>query len=188
MSQRFDIQTTPLAGLTVTQRQVIGDSRGQFSRLYCYDELGRYGFEQTISQINHSFTAVQGTVRGLHFQYPPYAETKIVTCLRGEIFDVAVDLRADSPTFLQWHGEVLSAGNCKSLCIPEGFAHGFQTLTGECELLYLHTAAYCPEAEGALHVQDPKLGIPWPLPIAELSDRDRHHSFIQDSQFSGVSV
>ena len=128
-----------------------------------------------------------GAVRGMHFQYPPYAETKIVSCLKGEIFDVAVDIRLDSPTFLRWHGEVLSAENRKSLLIPEGFAHGFQTLTDDCELLYLHTAPYTPEAEGALNAQDPRLDITWPCAITEMSDRDRSHPFVGDD-FAGVQL
>jgi len=188
MSQRFEMQATPLAGLMVAHRQVIGDHRGQFCRLYCLSELSQHGFNKSLNQINHSVTKTRGTVRGLHFQYPPHAETKIVSCLRGEIFDVAVDIRADSPTFLQWHGEVLSASNHKSLCIPEGFAHGFQTLTGDCELLYLHTEAYQPDAEGALNVQDPQIAITWPLPIAELSQRDQLHPFVSDSKFLGIKL
>ena len=124
-------------------------------------------------------------MRGLHFQYTPHAETKLVSCLQGEIFDVAVDLRRDSPTFLHWHGVVLSAQNRKSLLIPEGFAHGFQTLSEDCELIYLHTVAYHPEAEGALNVTGPKLGIAWPLAITEISERDRNHKLIEQD-FQGI--
>jgi dTDP-4-dehydrorhamnose 3,5-epimerase len=109
----------------------------------------------------------------------------VVSCLQGEIFDVAVDLRRDSPTFLQWHGVHLSAQNRQSLLIPEGFAHGFQTLTDDCELIYLHTAAYHPAAEGALNVSDPKLDIAWSLEITELSDRDRNNKLIEQ-EFEGI--
>jgi dTDP-4-dehydrorhamnose 3,5-epimerase len=108
----------------------------------------------------------------MHFQRAPSAEMKFVSCLRGEVFDVAVDLRPNSATFLQSHTELLSANNRKTLAIPEGFAHGFQTLTDDCEMFYLHTAAYDPAAEGGLNPQDPTLAIPWPLPIAGLSARD----------------
>ncbi|MEQ9237462.1 dTDP-4-dehydrorhamnose 3,5-epimerase [Coleofasciculus chthonoplastes] len=188
MSNRFSFQPTSLSGLLVAKRQANSDHRGEFSRMYCIDELSRVGFGKTIVQINHSLTRSKGTVRGLHFQYPPYAEAKIVSCLQGEVFDVAVDLRKGSPTFVHWYGEVLSADNYKSLCIPEGFAHGFQTLTDDCELLYLHTSSYQPEFEGGLHVQDPDLNIAWPLPIMELSQRDRAHPFIHDSQFGGVCL
>ena len=103
-------------------------------------------------------TASRGTVRGMHFQHPPHAETKFVSCLRGEVFDVAVDLRNGSPTFLHWHAEILSADNHRTLVIPEGFAHGFQTLSDDCEMLYFHTAAYNPEAEGGLNVHG---STPW---------------------------
>lgn len=119
-----------------------------------------------------------GTVRGMHFQRPPHAEVKIVTCLRGAVFDVAVDLRPESPTWLEWHGVVLSADAHDALVIPEGFAHGFQTLSADCELLYFHTAAWSAEAEAALHPLDPTLGIRWPKPVASLSDRDRSHPFL----------
>ena len=124
-------------------------------------------------------------MRSLHFQYPPHAKIKLVSCLQGEIFDVAVDLRQNSPTFLQWHGVVLSAQNKQSLLIPEGFAHGFQALSQDCELIYLHTAAYHPEAEGALNVADPRLNIAWPLAITEISERDRNHKLIEQD-FQGI--
>ena len=110
----------------------------------------------------------------MHFQHPPHAETKFISCLTGEVFDVAVDLRRGSPTFLLWHAEILSADNHKTFIIPEGFAHGFQTLTKDCEILYLHTTAYRADAEGGLNASDPRLGIQWPLSIAEQSARDSH--------------
>ena len=143
---RFDFIQTPLSGLVLVQRKVIEDHRGFFSRFYCAEEFSDVGINKPIAQINHTLTRKKGAVRGLHFQYPPYAETKIVSCLSGKIWDVAVDLRCDSPTFLQWHGEILSADNRTSLLIPEGYAHGFQSLTEDCELIYLHTAAYHSES------------------------------------------
>ena len=143
------------------------------------------GVSKPIAQINHTLTRKIGAVRGLHFQQPPHAEIKLVSCLRGEIFDVAVDIRKGSPTFLQWYGEIISAANRKSMLIPEGYAHGFQTLTDDCELIYLHTAAFHPEAEGALNVADPRLNITWPLQIDDLSERDRTCPFINQS-FQGV--
>ena len=181
----FDVLPTPLTGLTLLERQVIADARGFLSRLYCAEELRKAGIDKPIAQINHTLTRTSGTVRGMHFQYPPHAEVKLVTCLKGEILDVAVDVRRDSPTFLSWHGEILSETNRRSLLIPEGFAHGFQALSENCELLYLHTAAYRAEAEGALNVADPRLKITWPLPIRELSDRDRAHPFV-GADFPGV--
>lgn len=172
MSSRFEITNTPLAGLQRVQRKPISDSRGYFERLFCADELKELTAGQPIIQINHSRTHAAGTVRGLHFQHPPHSETKLINCLRGEIFDVAVDLRPESPTYLQWHAEILSEQNHTMLVIPEGFAHGFQTLTNDCELLYLHTKAYHPEAEAGIHPLDHKLRILWPLPPTELSPRD----------------
>lgn len=182
---RFDFIHTPLSGLQVVQRRAMEDHRGFLSRFYCADDFREVGVSKNISQINHTLTVKKGAIRGLHFQKPPHAEVKMVSCVKGEIFDVAVDLRRDSPTFLQWHGEILSAANRRSLLIPEGFAHGFQALTEDCELIYLHTAAYCPDAEGALNVMDPKINIAWSLPIKDISERDRNHPFIK-SDFQGI--
>lgn len=183
---RFTISDTPCIDLKVIERQRLDDTRGFLSRLFCAEELAAAGWNQPIAQINHTYTARRGTVRGMHFQYPPHGEIKLVSCLRGEIFDVAVDLRRNSPTFLMWHGEVLSADNQRSLMIPEGFAHGFQTLTEDCELLYLHSAAYVPAAEAALNVSDPKLAIAWPLATAELSERDRNHPMLE-AGYEGIA-
>jgi dTDP-4-dehydrorhamnose 3,5-epimerase len=123
----------------------------------------------------------------MHFQHPPHAETKFVCCLRGEVFDVAVDLRRGSPTFLLWYAEILSADNHKTLVIPEGFAHGFQTLTKDCEMLYFHTAAYQAGSEGGLNTQDPRLAIQWPLDITEQSARDMAHPMLEQD-FKGVAI
>ena len=182
---RFDFVPTPIAGLMLVQRQRLEDSRGFLSRFYCAEEFEALGVHQSIAQINHTLTRCKGAVRGMHFQLPPYAETKVVSCLHGEIFDVAVDLRKNSPTFLQWHGTVLSAENQRSLLIPDGFAHGFQALADDCELIYLHTAAYHPAAEGAVNANDPRLAIAWPLDITEMSDRDRAHPLLA-AEFEGI--
>jgi len=155
--------------------------------LFCTDELKPIIEQRRIVQINRTHTEKAGSVRGIHFQHPPFAEMKLVSCLRGEVFDVAVDLRKNSPTFLQWHAEVLTEANHKTLVIPEGFAHGFQTLTDDCELLYLHTAAYAPDFEAGLNALDPRLTITWPMPIAERSMRDQHHAMLT-SEFSGLSL
>jgi dTDP-4-dehydrorhamnose 3,5-epimerase len=187
MSSRFDILDTPHADLLVLQRKQIGDSRGYLERLFCAEELQALAPGKHIAQINHTFTSSRGTVRGLHFQRPPHAETKFVSCLRGEVFDVAVDLRHNSRNFLRWHAELLSADNHKTFVIPEGFAHGFQTLTDNCEMLYFHTAAYEPGSEAGLNAQDPRLAIQWPLPVAELSPRDAAHPSL-DEVFAGVST
>jgi dTDP-4-dehydrorhamnose 3,5-epimerase len=181
----FSLLLTPLDGLKVVQRQRMGDSRGYFSRFYCAEELAAVGFTQPIAQINQTLTRRRGSVRGLHFQHPPHAEDKFVSCLRGEVFDVAVDLRKGSPTFLQWHAEMLSADNARSLFIPKGFAHGFQTLCDDVELLYLHTTPYIQTAEGGLNPLDPMMGIVWPLPFADVSDRDAAHPHLTP-EFGGI--
>jgi dTDP-4-dehydrorhamnose 3,5-epimerase len=187
MISRFDILDTPLERLKLIQRKPIGDQRGYLERMFCAEELQSLIPAKGIVQINHTRTAKRGTVRGLHFQCPPYAEAKFVNCLRGEVFDVAVDLRQGSPTFLHWHAEILSADNHKTLLIPEGFAHGFQTLTEDCELLYFHTTAYQPSAEGGLNALDPRLDIRWPEGVLDLSSRDAAHPLVTE-EFVGVVV
>jgi len=184
---RFEFSPAPLSGLVVVRRKRIEDERGFLCRFFCAEEFRAAGFVKSIAQINHTLTVRKGAVRGLHFQYPPHAETKIVSCVRGEIFDVAVDIRQGSPTFLHWHGEVLSAANSKSLLIPEAFAHGFQSLTEDCELLYFHTDAYQPDAEDGLNARDPRLNICWPESITELSSRDAAHPLVTED-FTGVAV
>ena len=186
MSSRFDIIDTPLQGLKLLQRRHVEDGRGFLERLYCSQDLELLLSGKDIVQINRSLTRQRGAVRGMHFQRPPHAETKIISCLRGAVFDVAIDLRAASATYLQWHGEILSAENHRTLLIPEGFAHGFQALSEDCEMLYLHTAAYRPSAEDGLNPEDPSLAIHWPLPINELSLRDRAHALIAGG-FDGMT-
>lgn len=183
----FEVLATPLVGLTLIQRRCMADSRGYFSRFFCADELSAAGFSESVAQINQTLTRSRGAVRGMHFQYPPHAEIKLVSCLRGRIFDVAVDLRRGSSTFLHWFGVELSAENRKSLLIPKGFAHGFQTFEHDCELLYLHSTAYAPAAEGALHALEPRVAIDWPLAITEMSERDRQHPNLT-SDFQGIEL
>ena len=187
MSQRFNFIETSLKGLYKIEQKPIVDSRGFFSRFFCAEEFKEIGFTQPIAQMNHTLTKQQGAVRGMHYQNPPYSETKIVTCIRGEVFDVAIDLRKNSSTFLHWHAEILSESNQSSLYIPDGFAHGFQTLTNDCELLYIHSYIYNADAEGAVNVLDTKLGIEWPLEITEISERDQTHSMI-DTTFEGLDI
>lgn len=184
---RFEIGKTPIADLHTIYRKRVGDSRGFLVRLFCSTGLSEAGWDVPISQINHTFTARCGTVRGMHYQCAPHAETKLVTCLRGKVFDVGVDLRSGSSTFLRWHGEELSAENGRALLIPRGFAHGFQALSDDVELLYCHSAAYVAEAEAGLNPRDPALGILWPLPVVELSNRDANHRFV-GADFKGLSL
>lgn len=178
---------TAIHGVVIVEPNGFNDHRGDFSRLYCEHELAAVIGDRHIVQINHSRTSMIGTVRGLHYQHPPHAEKKLVRCLKGRVWDVAVDLRAGSPTFLHWHAEELSSNNARMLVVPEGCAHGFQVLEADSELLYLHTAFYTPAAEGGLLHHDPRLGIPWPLPVTNLSDRDRRHLPIAPD-FPGITV
>jgi dTDP-4-dehydrorhamnose 3,5-epimerase len=185
MNARFDVIDTPIGDLKLLQRKTVGDSRGYFERMYCSHDLAEALGGRTIAQINHTLNHRSGTVRGMHFQYPPYAECKIVSCLHGAIFDVAVDLRPNSPTFLQWHGEIISSENHRTLVIPEGFAHGFQALSDDSELLYLSTSPYHPGSEGAINPEDHRIGIQWPVVIAVMSDKDRDTLFLS-ADFEGV--
>jgi dTDP-4-dehydrorhamnose 3,5-epimerase len=183
----FSIKDLPLNGLKLITRQRLTDDRGFFSRLFCADELNELGWHKPIAQVNQTLTVTKGTVRGLHYQRPPFLETKLVSCIRGAVWDVAIDLRLDSPSFLKWHAEILSADNNQAMSIPDGFAHGFQTITDNVELLYFHSEFYRPKSEAALNVKDPKLSIPWPLDVNILSSRDHEHPFITD-EFKGVNL
>ena len=186
MSARLTFHPTPLADLVLVGRKPLSDERGYLERLFCADELANEGIRLPVFQVNRTLTRRKGTVRGMHFQFPPHAETKLVSCLAGRVFDVAIDLRRGSPTFMKWHSEELSAGNHKSLLIPSGFAHGLQTLEDDCELLYFHSAAFAAEAEGGIHPQEPKIGIAWPLPITDMSTRDRNHPALA-ADFKGLA-
>lgn len=183
----MNILDTPIADLKIVETTPFTDRRGAFSRLYCERELTALIGSRRIVQINHSRTSRVGTVRGLHFQYPPHAEMKLVRCLKGGVWDVAVDIRRGSPTFLRWYAEELTPGNGRMMVMPEGFAHGFQVIEPDSELLYLHTSFYVPEAEGGLRYDDPLLGIGWPLPVSEVSTRDAGHSLIT-SGFQGIAL
>lgn len=162
------------------------DERGFFVRSFCKKTLSAIGFDKEIVQINHSHSSKKGTFRGFHFQHPPYCETKIIRCIRGEVYDIIIDIRAGSPTFLQSATVHLSFDKFNAIYIPEGFAHGFQTLTNNCELLYLHTAEYSAQAEDALHYADPAVAITLPLEIAEISARDQQHDFLTPD-FKGIN-
>lgn len=184
---RFSIQPTPLDGLKLIGRVKLGDNRGFLSRLFCAESLKAAGWQNPISQINHTLTEKRGTVRGFHYQIPPHSEMKLVSCIAGRILDFAIDVRQGSDTFLQVHSEELSADNGKALLIPEGFAHGFQSLTDNVELLYCHSMPYAAEAESGLNPLDPNLDITWPLEISELSECDRQHPFINE-KFEGIQL
>lgn len=181
------MQRTPIDGVVKVERISHTDGRGSFERLFDSQVFRESLPEKDIQQINLSFTQEKGSIRGMHCQRPPFQESKLVSCLRGTIFDVAVDLRAESPTFLGWHSEMLSAENRIALLIPEGVAHGFQTLTHNCELLYAHTGTYQPDYEFNLNPLDPRLCIGWPLIPTCISVKDKERAFIADT-FSGLNL
>jgi dTDP-4-dehydrorhamnose 3,5-epimerase len=170
---RVNILPTKLHGVVVAETAPIVDHRGSFTRFFCERELSDVICDRRIVQINYSCTARAGAVRGLHLQRPPYAEMKLVRCLKGRVLDVAVDLRTGSQSCLQWYAEELSPENGRMLIIPEGCAHGFQALEPHSELLYLHTSPYVPAAEIGVRFDDARLSVPWPLPVVDLSPRDR---------------
>lgn len=179
------LYATPLTGLWEIETLARGDARGRLTRLFCAEELAAIRPNLRFVQSNLSCTAARGTVRGMHFQRAPALEAKLIRCLRGRVFDVAVDLRAGSPSFGRWRGMELSGE--RQIFIPEGFAHGFQALSDEVELLYQHTAPYTLACEGGLRHDDPRLAIAWPLPVCLVSERDRAHPLLDDS-FKGLSV
>lgn len=178
---------TPLAGSYYVELEPFTDERGWFARYFCKKEFAAIGHDQEWLQLNHSFTKEKGTLRGMHFQYPPHSEIKLVRCVAGAVYDVIVDLREDSATFLQHFGLELSAANQRMMYIPAGFAHGFMTLADNTELLYHHSSFYTPGAEGGLHYNDPRLGIQWPGTLVGLSERDQHHPYI-DNRFKGINT
>ena len=184
---RFTISDLPLDGPKLIERQRLGDPRGYLSRLFCADELATAGWHKLVTQITHTLTTRRGTVRGMHYQTPPHAEMKLVTCIRGEVWDVAVDLRAHSPNFLQWHAQILSADNGHALLIPEGFAHGFCSLTNNSMLHYKCTNYRNPNSETGIIWNDKKLNIKWPIKKPILSSKDKinqeFNKFIGSKEF-----
>lgn len=168
-------------------RFVSADERGFFSKMLPNGPLARSGIFDRVRQVNHSFTRTQGTVRGMHMQILPFAERKLITCLAGAVFDVVVDLRKGSPMLLKWQAYELTAAKSESLLVPAGFAHGFQTLEDNVELLYLHDAEYSTEAEFGVSAFDPLLGIMWPHKVSVMSSRDRSFADLEEP-FLGVCV
>lgn len=176
---------TQIAGLKIIKSELFQDNRGEFSRFFCAKELESILNERKIAQINYSETNNLGAIRGMHYQNNPCSEMKIIRCLKGRVYDVAIDLRKNSSTFLKWHSIELTPENNLAYVIPEGFAHGFQVLEEGSQLLYLHTAFYSPNLEGAIRFDDPKINISWPINPTNLSDKDRNHAYIND-QFKGI--
>jgi dTDP-4-dehydrorhamnose 3,5-epimerase len=164
---------TALPGAFVIELERHSDERGFFARTFAIDEFANAGLATELIQTSIAWNATAGTIRGLHFQYPPDAEAKIVRCTRGAVHDVIVDLRPESPTYLRWVAVRLDDSERRALYVPERFAHGYQTLVDDCEVSYAMTCAYAPHAAGGLPVDDPELAISWPLPIGAISQRDR---------------
>lgn len=163
---------TPLKDAYLIELEKRGDDRGFFARFFCINEFDRAGLRRDIVQINNSLSRDKGTLRGMHYQLAPKAEDKIVRCIRGSFLDVIVDLRPESPTFLQNFQVELSAENRLSLLVPKGFAHGFITLEDNTEAFYMVTEFYAPDRERGLRYNDPRLGIKWPMAPAVISDKD----------------
>ena len=164
---------TKLAGAFTIDLDRREDNRGHFARVFCADEFSAYGLKPTVAQASLSFNAKRATLRGLHFQYPPAAETKYVRCTKGAIFDVIVDLRPSSPNYLEHFSVILSGENGRGLYIPERFAHGFITLEDDTEVSYLIGESHTPNAEGGLRYDDLMLGVDWPLSVRVISQRDK---------------
>jgi dTDP-4-dehydrorhamnose 3,5-epimerase len=174
-----------LDGSYLIEPVLFEDERGWFARTYCKNEFAEIGHTKEWVQMNHSFTNTKGTIRGLHYQLPPFSEIKLVRCISGAVHDVIIDLRKTSATYLQWFGVELSAANKKMIYIPEGFAHGFQTMSDDAELIYHHSQFYAPGVEGAIRYDDPKINIEWPLAVSVISERDKQHALLDDN-FKGL--
>lgn len=184
MEKKLNIKNTNFEGLFIIEPNIFEDNRGSFSRIFCENELSSV-LDFNIKQINHSVTSKRGTIRGLHFQYEPNSEIKMIKCVKGSVFDVVVDIRRNSETFLKVFFIELSESNNKIIVIPKGFAHGFQALVDDTELIYLHSSFYKPSNEGALNPMDKILDIAWPEDISNISEKDRNHPFITD-KFKGI--
>ena len=176
---------TPLNGAYTIEVDPLTDERGWLARTFCKNEFNTIGHTGEWVQLNHSFTNMTGTLRGMHYQLHPYSEIKLVRCIAGAVFDVIIDLRKHSKGFLQWFGTELSAANKKMIYIPAGFAHGFQTMSDDSELIYHHSQFYMPGAEAGIRYDDPKLKIDWPLTVTNISNRDDQHPYL-DENFKGI--
>jgi dTDP-4-dehydrorhamnose 3,5-epimerase len=178
---------TPFSGLYVIKHKILQDDRGLFSRLFCKNEFSKIGFGKEFIQSNYSFNLTKGTIRGMHFQISPYAEAKLIRCIQGAVYDVAIDIREGSPTYLEYFGIELTSINMYSVLIPEGFAHGFQTLEDNSALLYQHTQFYNAEADSGLRFDDPILNIEWKFPPKLVSPKDKSYKFINNN-FNGIRI
>ena len=183
----MNFESTGLSGSYIIDIFPVEDERGWFVRTFCKDEFNKIGHAKEWVQMNHSCTNEAGTIRGMHYQKPPFSEIKLIRCIAGKIFDVIIDLRQNSETFLKWFGIELSAENKKMIYIPEGFAHGFQALTDNCQLIYHHSAFYTPGFEEGIKYDDKKINIAWPLAVTKISERDNNHPLL-NSNFEGLNI
>ena len=174
----FNSYELPLGGLKLIQRNAKVDERGYFARAYCKSEFNNFISSFELSQLNLSLTKRCGTVRGMHYQTLPFSDCKFVSCIRGKIWDVAIDIRPESPTYLHWHAEELSELNQLGMYIPNGFAHGFQALSDDVQMLYMHSLPFSSQADAGLNPLDPSLNIDWPLPISLISVKDSQRPFL----------
>lgn len=179
------VNSTPFSGLFEIQQNKYQDNRGHFSRLFCQQALADIRADLNFVQINFSHTLLRGSLRGLHCQKKPAEEAKLVRCINGHVLDVVVDLRQNSPTFLKYFATELSAENNRALFIPEGFAHGFQALTDNASLIYMHTAYWSADHEFGVHYADPRIAIEWPLAVTQCSERDLNHPLLE-AEFIGL--
>ena len=170
---------TKLKGAFTVDLELREDRRGSFARTFCAQEFEAHGLRPAVAQCNLSINYTKGTLRGMHYQMPPSIETKLVRCIKGAIYDVIIDLRPESPTYLSHMGVELIAENRRALYIPDRFAHGFQTLMDETEVIYQMGDFYAPEYAAGCRYDDPAFGINWPLPVSEISDKDKVWSFFE---------
>jgi dTDP-4-dehydrorhamnose 3,5-epimerase len=178
-------EPTALEGSYIVHLEPFTDTRGWFARFFSKDEFRQIGHEEEWVQLNHSMTFEKGSIRGMHYQVPPYQEIKMVRCIAGAVYDVIIDLRKGSKTFMKWFGAELSAENQHMLYIPKGFAHGFQTLTENCQLIYHHSQVYTPGAEAGIRFNDPAVNIKWPLGVNIVSEKDAKIPYTYN-KFKGI--
>jgi dTDP-4-dehydrorhamnose 3,5-epimerase len=178
---------TLLKGVYIVETKPYSDERGLFARTYCKKEYHAISHDVEFVQFNHSATTKKGTIRGIHYQLQPFSEIKLIRCIRGSVYDVVIDLRMDSPTFLQFYAIELNEDNMLSIYIPRGFAHGFQTLEDNSQLIYHHTAYFAPGYEAGIRYNDPMVGISWPLPVSVITEKDLNHNLLNNS-FKGITL
>jgi dTDP-4-dehydrorhamnose 3,5-epimerase len=185
--ERFTYEKTAIEGVYIITPKKIIDSRGYYERYFCVEEFKEVGFTEPVKQINHSMSIQKGIVRGFHYQLPPHCEMKLVRCIKGKIFDVALDVRKDSPTFLQHVSVELSEENSKYLLLPEGVAHGFQTMTENSEIIYIVNKMYAPSVDKVVNPLDPMINVSWPVEVDMERSKEVKQTFLT-KDFTGVEL